>query len=72
MRFLNAKAHIALGQTFLLTSLLLGAVALGLIPDRQSAVREGRAALSEAIAISGSRISRTRKCNSRRVGSSAQ
>jgi hypothetical protein len=56
LRFLNAKAHIALGQTFLLVTLLLGALALGLVPDRQSAVREGRAALAEAMAISGSAL----------------
>ena len=50
----GAKTHIALGQTFLLTTLLLAAVILGLVPDRQSALREGRAALAEAIAVSGS------------------
>ncbi len=54
MSFLNAKAHIALGQTFLLVTLLLVAVALDLVPDRQRAVREGRAALAEAMAVSGS------------------
>ena len=52
MRFLDAKAHIALGQTFLLVTLLLAALSLGLVPDRQQAVRMGRAALAESIAIS--------------------
>ena len=35
----------------MLVSLLLLAVLLGLVPDRKSAVRKGRAALAEAIAI---------------------
>ena len=51
---LNTKAHIALGQTSLLITLLLVAVTLGLIPDRQSAVREGRVALSESVAANSS------------------
>ena len=51
VKILNAKTHIALGQSFLLMTLLLGAVALGLVPDRQGALREGRAALAEAIAM---------------------
>ena len=54
MSFLNARAHIAMGQTFLLTTLLMGALALGLVPDRLQAVREGRADLAEALAINGS------------------
>ena len=56
MTFLNAKAHIALGQTFLLVTLLLAALALGLVPDRENAQREGRAALAEAMAIGGSAL----------------
>jgi len=56
MRFLNAKAHIALGQTLLIVTLLLAALALGLVPDRRSAVRQGRANLAEAMAISGSAL----------------
>ncbi len=54
--FLNAKAHISLGQTFLLVTLLLAALAMGLVPDRRQAVREGRTALAEAMAISGSAL----------------
>jgi len=54
VRPLSAKTHIALGQTFLLTSLLLVAFVLGLVPDRPAAVRAGRTALAEAIAIHGS------------------
>jgi len=51
---MNAKSHIALGQTFLLSTLLLGAVVLGLIPNSHSSIREGRAQLAEAMAITGS------------------
>jgi PAS domain S-box-containing protein len=54
MRNLGATTHIALGQTFLMTTLLLAAVILGLVPDHLSARREGRAALAEAIAVNGS------------------
>ena len=54
MRTPSAKTHIALGQTFLVTSLLLAAVFLGLVPDRRSAIRQGRATLAEAVAINGS------------------
>ncbi len=54
MTFLNAKAHIALGQTFLLVTLLFAALAMGLVPDRQQAVWQGRLALAEAMAVSGS------------------
>ena len=51
---LSATTHIALGQTFLVATLLLGAVLLGLVPDRLSAVRDGRRALAEAVAVHGS------------------
>lgn len=50
MKRLTAKFHIALGQTSLLVSLILVALYLGLVPDRLGAIREGRAALAEAIA----------------------
>ncbi len=50
MKRLSAKFHIAIGQTFLLISLILTAFFLGLIPDRVGAIREGRAALAEVIA----------------------
>ena len=39
------------GQAFLLSSLLLVAILLGLVPDRLAAVRAGRTALAETIAI---------------------
>jgi PAS domain S-box-containing protein len=54
MKRLTTKTYIALGQSFLLLSILLSAVYLGLLPDRDGAVRPGRAALAEALAANGS------------------
>jgi PAS domain S-box-containing protein len=51
---LNAKTHIAVGLAFLVITLLLAAVSLGLVPDRIGAIREGRAALAETVAINSS------------------
>ncbi|ETW93892.1 MAG: hypothetical protein ETSY2_50610 [Candidatus Entotheonella gemina] len=56
MKRLSAKFHIAFGQTCLVLSLMLTALYLGLVPDRQAAIREGRAALVEAIAANSSRL----------------
>jgi PAS domain S-box-containing protein len=50
---LNPKVHVAFGLASMAVTLLLGASALGLIPDRQGAIREGRIALAEAIAAQG-------------------
>ena len=49
-KFLNTRVYIAVGLASLMGSLILGASMLGLIPDRTGAVREGRAALAEALA----------------------
>jgi PAS domain S-box-containing protein len=54
LKRLSAKSQIALGETGLLLSLLLTAMFLGIIPDRHGAIREGRAALAEAVAINSS------------------
>jgi hypothetical protein len=51
---LNAKTHIAMGLAFLVVTLLFAAVSLHLIPDRIGAIREGRASLSETVAINTS------------------
>lgn len=56
MNILSAKSRIALGQVGLVVSLLLTASFFELVPDRTSAVREGRAALAEAIAANSSVI----------------
>jgi signal transduction histidine kinase/HPt (histidine-containing phosphotransfer) domain-containing protein/ActR/RegA family two-component response regulator len=53
---LSAKSRIALGQIGLIASVLLGASFLGLIPDQRSSIREGRAALAEALAANSSAL----------------
>jgi PAS domain S-box-containing protein len=53
---LSAKTQIALGMSALVSTLLLGALAAGFVPDRERAVREGRAALAEAISHSASEL----------------
>ncbi|MFK7733811.1 MAG: ATP-binding protein [Pseudomonadales bacterium] len=54
LKKLSAKSQIALGQSGLIVTALLVAVMLGLVPDRVSAVRDGRAALAEALAANSS------------------
>ncbi|MEZ5627418.1 MAG: ATP-binding protein [Rhodocyclaceae bacterium] len=56
IRKLGAKAHIAVGLAFLVISIVLAAGFLGLIPDRSAAVRDGRIALAEAIAVSAAEL----------------
>jgi len=51
---LNAKTHIAMGLAFLVVTLLLAAVSLHLIPDRNGAIRESRATIAETVAINSS------------------
>jgi len=50
MNFLSTKSRMAIGQFSLVVSILMTASLLGLMPDRPTAIREGRAALAEAIA----------------------
>ena len=50
----TAKFHIALGEAFLVISILLAAFYLGLVPDRDGAIRDGRVALAETIALNSS------------------
>ncbi|MCA9139595.1 MAG: response regulator [Planctomycetales bacterium] len=47
---LDAKTRISMGLVCMLLSVLSGAMILGLVPDRNSAVRQGRARLCETIA----------------------
>ncbi len=54
MKGFTAKFHIAMGQAFIVVSLLLSAQFIGLVPDRVGAIRESRAALAEAIAVNSS------------------
>jgi len=51
---LSAKCHIALGLTFLLISLVMASFYVGVIPDRNGAIRDGRAAMAESIAANSS------------------
>jgi PAS domain S-box-containing protein len=53
---LNAKSRIALGQIGIVASVLLAASFLGLLPDQRVSVREGRAALAEALAANSSAL----------------
>jgi PAS domain S-box-containing protein len=51
MRRLSVKHRVVIGLAGLTVSLVMLAFMFGIVPDRQSAVREGRAALAEAIAL---------------------
>jgi PAS domain S-box-containing protein len=53
---ISARSRIAIGQVGLLASVLLGASFLGLIPDQRASIREGRAALAEALAANSSAL----------------
>jgi len=54
MNFLSTKSRMAIGQVSLVVSILMTASLFGLMPDRIAAVRDGRAALAEAIAANSS------------------
>jgi signal transduction histidine kinase/CheY-like chemotaxis protein len=53
---MGAKTHISIGLSFLVSTLLLAASGLGLLPDELGARRAGRAMLAESIAASGSSL----------------
>ncbi len=53
---LSAKSRIALGQVGLVATVLLGASFIGLVPDQRASIREGRAALAEALAANSSAL----------------
>ena len=56
MKLLGTRTYISLGLVSLVSSALLAASFLGLVPDRVGAVREGRIALAEAIAASSTAL----------------
>jgi PAS domain S-box-containing protein len=56
VKFIGTRTYIALGLVSLVSSALLAASFLGLVPDRAQAVREGRLALAESLAASGTAI----------------
>ena len=51
MRRLNVKDRVVIGLVGLTVSLIMLAFLLGIVPDRESAVRDGRTVLAEAIAV---------------------
>ncbi len=54
IKSLSTRTHLAFGQTSLLLSILLMAMSIGLIPDRDSIEREERALFLETITVSSS------------------
>ena len=56
MKLLGTRTYISLGLVSLVSSALLAASFLGLVPDRAGAVREGRIALAESIAASSTAL----------------
>ena len=59
MRFLSPKARISLGLVGIMVSLVMLCFSFDIIPDRNSAVREGRAALAESIAVYSTALVKT-------------
>ena len=55
-RFLGARFFISMGLVSLVSSVLLLAIYLEIVPDRVSAIRLGRAALAESLAASTSAL----------------
>ena len=56
MKWLNARVYISFGLASLAASLVLISSMFGLFPDREHAVREGRAALAETLAASATAL----------------
>ena len=52
----STRVFVSLGLSSLTASVLLLAMCLGLVPDRISAIRAGRAALAESVAVSSSAL----------------
>ena len=53
---LSTRTYISMGLVSIVSSALLAASFLGMIPDREGAVREGRVALAESVAASSTAI----------------
>src|SRR5690349_7824285 len=56
MKQLSTRTYISLGLVSLVSTALLAASFFGLIPDRASAVREGRVALAESMAAASTAL----------------
>ena len=59
MKFLTPKVRITMGLVGVTTSLVMLAFFLNLIPDRKSAIRQGRADLAETIAVYSTALIKT-------------
>jgi PAS domain S-box-containing protein len=51
MKGFSTKAYLAVGLSFLVASILMAGAFIGVMPDRASAIREGRSALAELAAV---------------------
>jgi PAS domain S-box-containing protein len=56
VKLLNTRTYICLGLVSLVSTALLAASFVGLLPDRAGAVREGRLALAESVAASSAAL----------------
>ncbi|HEY0826437.1 MAG TPA: ATP-binding protein, partial [Ramlibacter sp.] len=56
MKLFNTRTYIALGLASIVSTVLLAASFLGLVPDRQGAIRAGRVALAESVAVSSAAL----------------
>ncbi|MDB5751973.1 MAG: arcB 7 [Ramlibacter sp.] len=56
MKLISTRTYISLGLVSLVSTALLAASFLGLVPDRAGAVREGRVALAESLAAASTAI----------------
>ncbi len=63
MKFLTPKVRITMGLVGVTTSLVMLAFFLNLIPDRKSAIRQGRADLAETIAVYSTALIKTADSN---------
>ncbi len=59
MNLLNSKARVTLGLVGIMSSLVMLAFFLNIVPERNSAVQEGRAALAEAVAVYSTALVKT-------------
>ena len=56
MKILHTRTYISLGLVSLVSTVLLAASFLGLVPDRNSAIRDGRIGLAESLAAGSTAI----------------
>ncbi len=54
LRNLSTRSYVSIGLSFILVTILLVAMLLGFVPDRDGAIRHSRATIAETIAANGS------------------